>query len=380
MTQFKTTAVGLLMLLALPVFAQLQKGNYSFGGDVSLMGALQKNDYINANALNASLSPSVSKFLTDKWQMGVRPILSYDAQTHTAEVTTDKTKEQRFTSLGLEVSSRYYVKKWDKIALFGDVKASFQHGMSYGSILGSSSEFIEDKKADNFFNYQIGIGAALFLNKEVAFETTLSYLHTELPLSSGSFTSATNQSGSSLALEFKMNNFISFAPETDKTDNSETPQYLAQGRQTLNFNGWFGKKDPNVYSNTRANKLAVQYSYCLTDNWQVLGDLDYTGKQFFLASVATRYNIPVKERFFLYPELRLAYIASDGLIDNFSSYPYYDSTVGLGFGGSYFLSKHIALDATILQVRYVLSDGYSRDKTLAGLIGFGNVGLRYFIR
>lgn len=85
------------MLLALPVFAQLQKGNYSFGGDAHLMGALEKSEYANTNALNVSLSPSVSKFLTDKWQMGVRPILSYNAQTYNAELSSDKTDKQRFT-------------------------------------------------------------------------------------------------------------------------------------------------------------------------------------------------------------------------------------------------------------------------------------------
>ncbi|MDZ7880740.1 MAG: hypothetical protein U5L45_23900 [Saprospiraceae bacterium] len=283
-------------------------------------------------------------------------------------------------NLGLEVSSRYYIKKWAKIAVFGDIKASFQRGISYTSILDSPSGFGEKNKSGNFLNYQIGIGANMFINKEVGFETILGYVHTELPLSSGRFTSAAVQSGSSLALEFKMNNFISFAAETDKTDNSETPQYMAQGRQTLNVNGWLGRKDPNIYPNTRTNKLAIQYSYCLTDYWQLLGDLDYTGKQFFLASVATRYNIPIRERFFVYPEIKFAYTASDGLISNFSSLPYIDQSLGLGIGGSYFLSKNIALDATFLQVRYSLSDGFYRNKNLAGLVGLGNIALLYFIR
>jgi hypothetical protein len=380
MTQFKRFITSLLCLCAtITTFAQIQKGNYNLGGDVTVAGAFTKSKYFNANELNLSLSPSVGKFLTDNWLVAARPILSTQIQKGDfaeRSFIDEYTYSADVTRLGLELSSRYYVHLGKKTSLFGLVSGSYDRGFSHGSISSPKSGNTDGESAANFLNYQGGIGLNVSVNRDVFFETTFSYVHQEIPSSALFLTFARNESPSeSILFNCSMNHFISLTKQSK--ENEGTPQYIKKGRRILGGNIEIWKKDGQFNS-----RLTPQYSGFVTDNLLLSGTLlwqsVYSGRdnnQLLGGIVSAKYYFPVKNRFFLYPQL--TYIRRS---TNSNGFDYYKHALNIGIGGSYFLSENVALDATFLQARmYLLQAGESDQQRLSSALGLGNVGIIYFI-
>ena len=179
-TQLKPLVVCFIIALTtLPAFAQIQKGSYSLGGDVAVNGYLQRGKVTDITQFNASVSPSISKFLTDKWLVGVRPILSTQSSNVMYSETGSSSRrdefKNNFTRLGLELSSRYYLATASKVKVFAFAQASYDRALSYAYYrLGSGSSTDEANINGNFLNYQAGLGGNYFLKPDVAIEATLS--------------------------------------------------------------------------------------------------------------------------------------------------------------------------------------------------------------
>jgi opacity protein-like surface antigen len=265
----------------------------------------------------------------------------------------------------------------------GFATASFDHKSSYASSLDPSNGLVEKSNSGNYLNYQIGIGVNLFFNKDVAFEASLAYVHAERPFSEGFLVYANNPDGTSdILLNFKMSNFINLS---SKTKEGEAPQYIRRGRQTLDVNGWYGKEQS--YYTARRYKLSAQYSYLITNrlmlkaNYHSENYFNDTRHPYVNVALSARYYLPMKSRFFMYPQLSIAEAVGHEPVSTTRAYNYYETSFGLGIGGSYFLSDNIALDATFLQARLCSkSTKFFEQPYGAGLLGIGNVGLLYFIR
>jgi hypothetical protein len=126
MTHFKPILVILLTFNALTLFAQIEKGNYSLGGETYLwLGLNQGSGSYKNTTFNAAISPSISKFVNDRFLLGVRPTLY--AYTQMGSYNVYNTNKVTITTalLGLDVSGRYYVKKMDNIHLFAFGKTAY---------------------------------------------------------------------------------------------------------------------------------------------------------------------------------------------------------------------------------------------------------------
>ena len=76
-------------------------------------------------------------------------------------------------------------------------------------------------------------------------------------------------------------------------------------------------------------------------NWIIEGSKDISAA---VATVAARYYVPVKKRFYVYPQLSYGYRQGNSYVNGNINH-----LMSVGLGGNYFLSKNIALEATFLQ-------------------------------
>ena len=392
-TQLKTLVVCFILALAtLPAFAQIQKGSYTLGGDVALNAYLQRGSVHNITNINMSVSPSVGKFLTDKWLVGVRPLLATIIENgnyaQSGSASLRDASKGNFTRFGVELSSRYYVKTTGKVQLFGFADASYARALSYAYYQSYGRDAEDAYINGNFLNYQAGLGGNYFLKPDVAVEATLSYAHAETPYSNYFFTTGQVLASNNILLNFKMNNFIGSFLQKDK---NETPQYIRRGRQVLGGSASFLRTKPDVVSAQTLIQINPQFSQFVTNKLRVMGEmnvfrnLDEKAENTFTLTAAARYYIPIKNRFFLHPQLGYTYRVEDlrRFRSNGSFYPTnnFKHVAELSFGGSYFLTQNIALEATFLQTQFYIRDkDYFESQSSRNILGLGNVGLTYFIR
>lgn len=381
MSHFKMCAVGLFGLFALPLFAQIQTGNYTIGGDINATGAFQKDKYLDFNEFNASLSPSMSKCLTDKWLVGVRPILSTFSNSNTFSPISEDMPyiyKNSLTRLGLEVSSRYYFTKNSNLKPFAFLKVAYDRGSSYGYYKPYNGDIGEGSTSTTFLNYQLGLGANYFLKQDVALEGSLSYGHTEVPDAYELLSIARVVDSKNVTLDFRMTNFINLS---SKESDEEAPQYIAKGRRTIGGNIQVGLNNTLYNESPVSLQINPKFSQLITDRLMLMGDFNWIieGSKDISAAVATvaaRYYVPVKKRFYVYPQLSYGYRQGNSYVNGNINH-----LMSVGLGGNYFLSKNIALEATFLQANlHLRSQAASEPITSGGQFGLGNVSLLYFIR
>jgi hypothetical protein len=390
MIQFKTLLIVFFAFISVPIFAQIAKGNYNFNGTADLSANLttypQQPILPRILVANASINPSVSKFITNKWLVGLQPNLSIG--TTQRGTSTIAVYSAQNSTLGLGVISRYY---------FGNIRNTHFFGFAGLDIAQGHFEpknFVRDSKSKlNQFSYSVGFGANIFLNSEVALEPTISY---------SSYQNTYKQTGNgtssvviinyiSFSTGVQLNNFLKFST---KTDTKEPARYIGKnrrilgGRTYLDFNGNYG-------ADIKFN-FAPQFSQFITPRIMLKGALDFSVisqvSQFqffqtwlrfdmlFNTGVAARYYVPFGKRFFIYPELNSSYSLgrSSRYFGTNNNTPTKILTAGLSIGGSYFLSENIALDMSFVQARFSFDGPPNRNTS--GLLGIGNIGLLYFIR
>jgi hypothetical protein len=373
MTQFKTFLVLFFAFISLHSNAQIAKGNYSLDGNFGLNLYAQKySNYYQSNYATISLNPAINKFITKRWSIGFQPIMSFTSTKlyfnyfQNSETTSTATTQD----LGLGINTRYYFAEIQNIHFFGKASFDFEKWKTKAdSTLGLNNSQSRE-------NYQIGIGANIFLNSEVALEPSFDY---GLSNSKTEFMSGTEVQNKNSVFSFniKMNNFVNLS---FKKKEGEATQYVKKGRQIVGGEVYLSRNDYESSPQT-AYLINPKFSQFVTDKLLVGGEVIAFGGfesdsyQFAFTSISGRYYFPIRKRFYIYPALKVEYYTSsdqnNNTNDNFKGY----ALSGI-FGGSYFLSNNIALDATFLQIKK------SSEKTspLEGLFGVGNVRLLYFIR
>ncbi len=137
------------LLFALTSNAQITKGNWMVGGDISL-AFVKSSDESNATIIN--LSPNVGYFILDKFAFGT--ILNYNYSKSKSDYGTGIMKS---TNLGPFL--RYYILNKEK---------------NTNLFLETSYNFSLNKDNKNTF-FSTKLGAVIFLNSSVGFEMSLKY-------------------------------------------------------------------------------------------------------------------------------------------------------------------------------------------------------------
>ena len=375
MTQLKALLFSLfLSCVHTTIFAQIQKGNYNFGGDVALYTSSTSSPSFDNKESKLSLSPSVGKFLTNQWFVGLQPIFS--TQTQNAKLSDSGSNviyDSDFsqTSFGLGISNRYYFNVSDKTSLFGLVSGRYAHLLD--KTLVKSAFLGNSQKKENYslLTYSVGFGVDVVIKKDVFFETTLSYNASEYRGNGLNY-------GPDKYKDFSLNCGINHFILSPKKANFDDVTFIKKGRQM--FGGGLSMSKTSSYLSIVANP---KFSQFLTNNLLLSGEASFqsvkgdgASYQTITATVAARYYFPIQKRFFVYPEL--AYTRRQDII---LLYDYNKNEMSVGLGGNYFLSENVALEATFLQARFnIFAEKNAQQRTLTGLVGLGNVGLVYFIR
>jgi hypothetical protein len=318
MTRFKTLLTAFLTFIAFTIFAQIAKGNYNFDGRIGLTGDWQKSEFYRSIAATGLVSPSVGKFVTDKWFIGVVPELSAKIDRNDVDIfSTSPTKGQIFhyQTLGLGVNSRYY---------FAQAKNAHFFGLA-GLSLSKNWSAVKDKVNNNnsstwnatILNYTIGVGANIFLKPEVAFESILSFTHSDNRYAQIRINNQPSEvrriQYDLFLLNFRLNNFINLSVPKEANDPS---QYIKRGRQILGGQAYLNMFRQDGVTST-IYSFSPEFSEFITNNISVKGSIQAYGRIspleniVFNTSAAVRYYFPISKRFFLYPELSAGYLTGN---------------------------------------------------------------------
>jgi hypothetical protein len=271
-------------------------------------------------------------------------------------------------NLGFTFNTRYYFAKIPKVHFFGEASVGFE------KMKTKYNDGLLDDYSQSFENYQVGVGANIFMNSEIAFEPTLMYgiVNYNGENSGGSDFIQTQ----SFSFNVKMNNFVNLS---FKNQENEGNKFIRKGRQIVG--GEIGvsrsKYDFSNFTETYYS-FNPQFGQFLTNNILVkceikaFGSFNSSDNQTNRATLSGYYYIPVSKRFYVYPALEVETFTSSArntsTIDIFKRY----NLSGL-LGGSYFLSNNIALDATFIKLK-------KSNQVFESLFGVGMVRLLYFIR
>lgn len=137
-------------------FAQITKGHWMLGGDISFAyGKAKPSSIVKGESFNLDISPNVGYFVIDKLALGAK--LDYYRSRYK---TDDRTSS--FDNFWVSPFARYYFLDVDKnINIF--IESSYKFNL------------INENKATAF---SAKTGAAIFLNPSVALEVSLQYLNT----------------------------------------------------------------------------------------------------------------------------------------------------------------------------------------------------------
>jgi single-stranded DNA-binding protein len=368
-----------------PTFAQIQKGSYSFGGDLGLSTTMQSSKGFKYTDVNLRFNPSVSQFVTNNWLVGVQPILSFQNQKQTGptgQIGQFSNYEFSGPTVGLALTSRYYEPITQKLTAFAAINAGYSRTFYHQVIKNFLVSGDSDVKGNiDDLTYGLGLGLSRALNNNVFLETSLSYQRIDASSTSSLTTNQAQINSDKWTFSLGLNNFVVGFNAKEK----ETPQYVKKGRQIIG-----GNLQINRYSTQDNDPRGVQTSVYFNpkfgqfvgDNLLITGALNYSRftdnlsstRQTLNATVSAQYFIPVNKRFFVHPQLSYTNSIIGGNND-------YKNAIDLGIGGTYFLSKNVALTSTFLQTRlYALPANATAQQTRNLTFGLGNVGLTYFLR
>lgn len=152
-----------LLLQANLVLAQLEKGNWLVGGNLSYSSVKSTFDQggstFKNKATTYSLQPKVGYFPIDKLVAG----LGVDFANRHSETGTNPLIETDSRDFSISPFARYY--------LFGKIFLQAEYGI--GSSVSSISPSNTPEKKYNLSKWSAGLGYAVFLNKNVAAEMLL---------------------------------------------------------------------------------------------------------------------------------------------------------------------------------------------------------------
>ncbi|MDO9261044.1 MAG: hypothetical protein Q7U08_03800 [Flavobacteriaceae bacterium] len=144
------------LLFSLTANAQITKGHWMLGGDISFAyGKAKPSSIVKGESFNLDISPNVGYFVIDKLVLGAK-LDYYRSRYKTNDLTSS------FDNFWVSPFARYYFLDVDKnINIF--IESSYKFNL------------INENKATAF---SAKTGAAIFLTPSVALEVSLQYLNT----------------------------------------------------------------------------------------------------------------------------------------------------------------------------------------------------------
>jgi outer membrane protein len=172
----KLLFVSILICSSFNVFAQKEeektkptdKGHFIVDGSIFFSTNNSKSEQggfkTKSEAFGFGISPKAGYFIADRFALGLETSFGYTDNEFT---NTDGTKSSgNSTAISVGPFVRYYLVN----GIFG--QASLGFGTS-----NSESNGFENK--NDFFNYQLGVGYAIFLNQHISLEPIISYSYSK---------------------------------------------------------------------------------------------------------------------------------------------------------------------------------------------------------
>ncbi len=167
----KLTKTFFIILILIPAFtyAQTEKGNILLGGGIDLSNTTyERESFSNQETFSLNFNPKLSYFILDNLALGITLPISYSKQ-------NSNNNDNKTTSISIGPALRYYF-TFDRLAIFPELRYSAGGGnldgpyfdISQGNVVSGTIKFKQS-------NFNAGLGLAYFLNKNIAFETILSY-------------------------------------------------------------------------------------------------------------------------------------------------------------------------------------------------------------
>ena len=149
----KLVLILIILLFAINISAQTEKGNWMFGGNGDYSNFITKNDLGTTSKYSTiTINPNAAYFIKDNWAIGGN--LNY--RNYSSNYFGNS------NSYGLGILTRYYFLKPTKIYnLFA--QANFIYSITHADITGSSQFYITK------------IGSVIFLNNSVGIEFSIQY-------------------------------------------------------------------------------------------------------------------------------------------------------------------------------------------------------------
>ncbi|WP_019039448.1 outer membrane beta-barrel protein [Psychroflexus tropicus] len=148
-----------IFLFSLSLSAQINKGDWLVGGSATFAYSENKpNEVSDSRSFNINISPRVGYFFWDKLAFGLRANL-------TRSRTEFETSTSRFNRYFTAPFARYYILESDKM-LNPFVESSY----GFDAI-----------NSDNSREFTLSGGLAVFVNQNISYELTLSYINTTNP-------------------------------------------------------------------------------------------------------------------------------------------------------------------------------------------------------
>lgn len=153
-------------------FAQVEKGNWFFGGSSNIEFNSTKEKVTsggttidNSKYSDFDFRPQVGYFVIDKLPVGLFMDLSIDKMK-----MTDSENEYKWTSFIVGPFVRYYITNLDGFMPYGEAAIGFGSGNNKSTYMGNES----DEKY-KLFAYRLGIGGTYFITDNVGIDLFLGY-------------------------------------------------------------------------------------------------------------------------------------------------------------------------------------------------------------
>jgi Outer membrane protein beta-barrel domain len=144
-----------LLLIAFASSAQIKKGDWNIGTstNATMNLRLRTND-AGFKSYDFIINPSAGYFIKDRWEIGGGPLLSFSGAKFKDELGTIgyNTNKQ---SVGLNIYTRYYLKKEGKVIPYLTANAMYMHTNGY------TNDFFGTKSTYKFNEWQVGAGAGV---------------------------------------------------------------------------------------------------------------------------------------------------------------------------------------------------------------------------
>lgn len=164
--------VILVLCTGIYAFAQVEKGNWFFGGAGSLEFMSSNEKYKTGGTTtdgskytDFNFRPQVAWFVIDKLAVGLSLDLEIDK-----EKFTDPDGENKWTSFMVGPFVRYYIADFEGIMPYAEVAAGIGSGNNKTTYDGTS----EDNKY-GMFAYRMGAGATYFVTDNVGIDLFIGY-------------------------------------------------------------------------------------------------------------------------------------------------------------------------------------------------------------